>query len=82
MCLWVSYKEKVWEKINFFASLKSLKIEVGSGVGSGAGSISQRSGSADPEPDPHQNDTDPQYWSCVLSIRKIYEIHFSKKRST
>jgi hypothetical protein len=39
-------------KQNFYASLKSLKKEVGSGVGSGSGYSSQRYGSADP--DPHQ----------------------------
>jgi hypothetical protein len=39
----------------FFASLNSLKKEVGSRVGSGSGSISQRYGSA--EPDPHQKVT-------------------------
>jgi hypothetical protein len=39
----------------FFASLKSLKKEVGSGVGSESGSISQRYGSGDPD----QNVTDP-----------------------
>ncbi len=38
----------------FFASLKSMKKEVGSG------SISQRYGSG--YPDPHQNVTDPQHW--------------------
>ncbi len=43
----------------FFASLKSMKKEVGSGIGSG--SISQRYGSGDPDPDPHQNVTDPQH---------------------
>ncbi len=31
MCLRVSYKEKIWEKIFFFASLQSLKKRVGSG---------------------------------------------------
>jgi hypothetical protein len=54
----VGYKEKIWKKIIFFASLKSLKKGVGSGVGSG--SISQRYGS--PDPDQHQNATDPQHW--------------------
>ncbi len=40
MCLWVSYKKKIWKKnIIFFASLKSLKRGVESG------SISQRCGS-------------------------------------
>ncbi len=75
MCLCVSCKKKIWEKF-FFASLKSLKKGVVSGVGSvsGAGSISQGCGSADPEPDPHQNFTDPQHWSCVLSIWKVNEI--------
>jgi hypothetical protein len=38
----------------FFASLKSMKKEIGSG------SIRQRYGSGDP--DPHQNFTDPQHW--------------------
>jgi hypothetical protein len=47
MCLLVSYKKK----IIFFASLKSLKKEVGS--------ISQSHGTGDP--DPHQNVTDPQH---------------------
>jgi hypothetical protein len=32
------------EKKYFFASLESLKKEVGSGVGSGSGSINQRYG--------------------------------------
>jgi hypothetical protein len=41
------YEEK---KIFFFASLKSMKKEVGSGIVSG--SISQRYGSGDPDPDP------------------------------
>jgi hypothetical protein len=53
MCLRVSYKKKINEKI-FLASLKSLQKGVGSG------SISQRHGTADP--DPHQNVTDPQHW--------------------
>jgi hypothetical protein len=45
----------------FFASLKSMRKEVGSGAGSGAGSgsINQRYGSGDP--DPHQYATDPQH---------------------
>ncbi len=51
-----SYK-KLYEKNEFFASLKSLKKGVGTGVVSGAGSgsvsISQRYGSADPDPDQH-----------------------------
>jgi hypothetical protein len=46
----------------FFASLKSMKKEVGCGVGSGFGSITQRYGSGDPEPDPNQNVKDPQHW--------------------
>ncbi len=41
-------------KIVFFASLKSVKIGVGSG------SISQRYGSIDP--DPHQIVMDPEHW--------------------
>jgi hypothetical protein len=46
MCLWVSNKKK-YEKINFFASLKSLKKGVGSRVGSGSGAASESgSGSA------------------------------------
>jgi hypothetical protein len=51
MCLRVSYNKK-YEKINFLASLKSLKKGVGSAVGSGSGSgsIGQRYGSADPDP--------------------------------
>jgi hypothetical protein len=66
MCLWESYKKKLWKKIFFFfASLKSMKKGVGSGAGSGSGAgarfISQRYGSGDPEPDPHQNITDPQH---------------------
>jgi hypothetical protein len=74
MCLWLSYKKKIWEKLffcilnkktiwnffYFFASLKSLKKEVGSEVGSGFRSSSQRYGSVDP--DPHQKVTDPQHW--------------------
>jgi hypothetical protein len=61
MMMWASYEKK----IIFFASLKSMKKEVGFGVGcgSGAGSISQRYGSGDPDPDPHQNVTDPQH--CI-----------------
>jgi hypothetical protein len=49
------------KKNYFFASLKSLKKEVGSGFG--FESISQRYGSADPDldSDPHQNATDPQH---------------------
>jgi hypothetical protein len=39
MCLWLSYKKKIWGKV-FFASLKSLKKGVGSGF------VSQRYGSA------------------------------------
>jgi hypothetical protein len=54
MCLWLSYK-KIWKFI--FASLKSLKKEVGSGVE--YGSISRRYGSEDP--DPHQKVMDPQH---------------------
>ncbi len=34
MCLWASYKKKIF----MFASLKSMKKVVGSGVGSGSGS--------------------------------------------
>ncbi len=45
------------KKKYFFASLKSMKKEVGSRVGSG--STTQRYGSGDPDPDPHQNVTDP-----------------------
>jgi hypothetical protein len=45
---------KKCENYFLFASLKSMKKEVGSGVGSG--SISQR---YDPDRDPHQNVTDP-----------------------
>jgi hypothetical protein len=53
-----------YEKINhFFASLQSLKKEVGSGVGSGSESIRQRYRSVDP--DPHQNVTGPQHWFKV-----------------
>jgi hypothetical protein len=52
MFLRASYKKNIGEKIDFFASLKSLKKGVGSGVGSGSGSISHRYGSKDP--DPHQ----------------------------
>jgi hypothetical protein len=54
-CLWANYKKKYEENKYFFASLKSMKKEVGSG------SISQRYGSGDP--DPHQNVTvpDPQH---------------------
>jgi hypothetical protein len=52
-------RNKYEEKKYFFASLKSLKKEVGSGVGSGSGSISQRYGSGDQDPNPHQNVTDP-----------------------
>ncbi len=56
MCLWLSYKKKIYGEKNFvFASLKSLKKEVGSRVGSG--SIGQKYGSADP--DPHQKVKDP-----------------------
>jgi hypothetical protein len=56
VCLRVMYKKNM-KKFIFFASLKSLKKEVGSGVGSGF--ISQRYGSGNP--DPHQNVTDPQH---------------------
>jgi hypothetical protein len=38
MCLLASYKKKNMKKLIFFASLKSMKKEVGSGVGSVAGS--------------------------------------------
>jgi hypothetical protein len=53
---------KKYEKINFFASLESLKKGVGSG------SVSQRYVSADP--DPHQNVqcTDPEHCLCVLFL--------------
>ncbi len=58
MCLWATQViKKNMGKIDFFASLKSMKKGVGSGVGSG--SNSQRYGSGDPDPDPHQNVTDP-----------------------
>jgi hypothetical protein len=46
MCLWVSYKNKIFLKNIFFTSLKSLKKGVGSGVGSGFISQRYRSGSA------------------------------------
>ncbi len=49
MCLLANNKKK-YEKNIFFASLKTMKKEVGSGVGSG-----------DPDPDPQQNVTDPQH---------------------
>jgi hypothetical protein len=52
---------KKYEKKYFFASLKSMKKEVGSGVRSGSGSISKKYGSGDPDPDPRQNVTDPQH---------------------
>ncbi len=48
--------EKIRKKYFFYASLKSVKEEVGSGFVSG--SISQRYGSRDPNP--HQNVMDPQ----------------------
>ncbi len=62
MCLWASYKKKIYKKF-FFASLKSLKKGVGSG------SISQRYGSGDP--DPHQTVTDPQHWLAVFEITRL-----------
>jgi hypothetical protein len=65
MCLRVNYKNK-YEKIIFFASLKSLKKGVGSGVGSGTGSISQRCGFAGQGP--HQNVTDPQHCNKNIFI--------------
>jgi hypothetical protein len=65
MCLWLSYKKKIWGKKYIFSSLKSLKKEVGSGVGS----ISQRYGSVDP--DQHQKVTDPQHW-YFLNVKKEY----------
>jgi hypothetical protein len=48
MCLWVSYKNKIWPC--FFYPWKSQKKEAGS--------------KADPksDPDPHQDVTDPQHW--------------------
>ncbi len=50
MCLWASYKKKLWKS---FFLLPSLKKGVGSGVRG-----------ADPEdPDPHQNVTDAQHWN-------------------
>jgi hypothetical protein len=52
MCLWASYKKKIFKKYFIFASLKFLNNGVGSG------SISQRYGSGDPDPD--QNVQDPQ----------------------
>jgi hypothetical protein len=58
MCLWVSYKKKLFSAS--FGSLKSLKKGVRSDVGSG--SISQRYGSGYSDPDPHQNVTDPRHW--------------------
>ncbi len=63
MCLWLSYKQKKCVENNFvFASLKSLKKEVGSRIGPGSGFISQRYGSTDTDPDPHQKVTDLQHW--------------------
>jgi hypothetical protein len=49
MCLWLSYKKKIWE---FF-----LVTEERSRIRSWIQIISQRYGSGDP--DQHQNDTDP-----------------------
>ncbi len=60
------------KKIIFFASLQSLKKEVGSGVGSGSGFISQRYGSADL--DPHQNVTDPQH-TAGENFKSVYGPH-------
>jgi hypothetical protein len=42
LCLWESYKKKIWKQLFCFASLKSMK----KGIGSGSGSISQRYGSS------------------------------------
>jgi hypothetical protein len=44
ICLWASYKKK-YGKIFFFASLKSMKKEVGAGVGSGSNTQRYGSGS-------------------------------------
>jgi hypothetical protein len=58
MCLWASYKKKIYLKKLFFASLKSMK--------KGVGYISKRYGSGDP--DPHQSVMDPQHWNyqCIV----------------
>jgi hypothetical protein len=58
MCLWVSFKKKLF--FVSFGFLKSRKKGVRSD--SGSGSISQRYGSEYLDPDPHQNVTDPHHW--------------------
>jgi hypothetical protein len=61
------FSEKNMKKINFFASLKSLKNGVGSGVGSKP--FSQRYRSSNP--DPHQNlcqKENPDLGSCFFSF--------------
>jgi hypothetical protein len=65
----VGYKKKIWKKIFFFASLKSLKKGVGSGVGSRSGSISQRYGS--PDPDQHQNVEQDQIEELEGSLARL-----------
>ncbi len=70
MCLWISYKKKIWKKLIFFASLMSLKKEFGSGVESG--SISQMYRSTDP--DPHQYVADPQHFPVHCTIGIIWLI--------
>jgi hypothetical protein len=66
MSLWFSYKKKIWRKIYFFASLNSLKKEVGSGSGS---SVIQRYGSADQGP--HQKSRVPNTASSWLVIFEV-----------
>jgi hypothetical protein len=52
MVLRVTYNKKIWGEKYFFASLKSLKKEVGSGL--------------DPDRIRTKNVTDPQYWCSVF----------------
>jgi hypothetical protein len=67
MCLLASYKKNMKKKKYLFASLKSIKKEVGSGDGSG--SISHR------DPDPHQNVMDPQNCLRVYTSQMEENLH-------
>ncbi len=65
---WWQVIRKKYGKNFFFASLKSLKKEVGS--------ISQIYGSWVLDPDPHQNVTDPQHWK-QLGLTRAFALLFN-----
>jgi hypothetical protein len=69
MCLWLSYKKKIWGKNIFFASLSLLGTELDPEL--------------DPDPlvrgtDPHQNVTDLQHYKkhneFALKFRTVFVI--------